>query len=958
MPPKDEEENTISNNKEIQKKINELKKEELRIVTTLSDSYQEIKDIQEKLNTATDENKKNLEEELKKQKDIYESSKKELELSKEKEKILKANLEIIEETAEEEENTFSWIIEQNKALLKQQKYDENRIANQQKIWNFTRNSAETAKEALKNQRQWMSTVNSIDVEQLNPKVARKTMVDMERSATALSVRAGQGREGVVNLTTAFTDLQKITGESSKNAKEIIETLSKTGYIGNIQEAATGVSLFNRATGESADSTVALMNSLTKVGKFSNEQAVNALTNIAKVQQKNGMTAQGMSTLTNSIKTTTDNMRAFGQTNETIQKMVISTANLVSGMEKVGVAASDATKFIEGLTDPTKIENNIGLYAQLGMSISDALSGNLDIDQVGEGLKEFGQKVKEMGPIAGAEYAKAFGVTYNMAIKAADYEAPEVEAEEQSIDKNLKALEDMKQATLDASANMQESFNKLAGTMQGLNGNLLRGMHTIDFILLKMPDTITRSLTEAMTKAEESTDNYLESYIDATLSQITAHGEELLNENAGSLDSAIADFEKSKEAVEAARKQLEEYNQLESSRNWSASDSDYFDSMKAAQEEIIKAKPDDSSLQKYGEYKLAMEKETEAALEQLEGVLDKFPGEVGQEYKDYISELKETARKNADELEDALKKGGDDLEKSLKNGGNSVEADLKNGSRNLQNSVNNSMNSGATKIRGAGRTAGNSMGSSTRNASRAGANDMYNAIRKGGNQAASRLESATKKGGMKGGGGSWVSMLITAVVSLVPTILNAIPGVKKFFSNNQSGFWGVIGKVLGIETELADSVKENTEALGENSAALDGRQAPEQIFMLSNGHSVVKAGNTEPTSTPKSGTTTSSTVINKENNSSTNSTSNSSSSTNSTTNNYTTTKVQVQQTEVVNELRKISDQLVESNNSLSKIKDQNGTVNLKIVDNYNNIITDTKAEKMEGVDLNDDMINTL
>ena len=56
--------------------------------------------------------------------------------------------------------------------------------------------------------------------------------------------------------------------------------------------------------------------------------------------------------------------------------------LVSSLEKVGISAQQATQWIERLTDPDNIEKNIGLYAQLGISISDALSGNIDGDTIG------------------------------------------------------------------------------------------------------------------------------------------------------------------------------------------------------------------------------------------------------------------------------------------------------------------------------------------------------------------------------------------------------------------------------------------------------------------------------------------------------------------------------------------------------------------------------------------------
>ena len=286
----------------------------------------------------------------------------------------------------------------------------------------------------------------------------------------LGVRAGKGAEEGQKLSDTFVSLQKDLGETSKNAREIVSTLSENNYIGNIKEAAETVSLFSRATGAARSSTAEMMEEYSKVAGFGEKETTNILANITKIQQTNGISKKGVDALVSSTKVLVANMKAFGYSDESIKRMTISTAKLVSQLEKVGVSAATSTKFIEDLLDPERIEDNIKKYAALGVSISDALSGEIDAGQIGEGLKEFGQKLKEIGPIAGTQYAKAFGISYKDAIKAANMEDAAIG--EVPVDESVKAMQEMKDATLDATAAMREQMNILKGTLQEMGDNTL------------------------------------------------------------------------------------------------------------------------------------------------------------------------------------------------------------------------------------------------------------------------------------------------------------------------------------------------------------------------------------------------------------------------------------------------------------------------------------------------------
>ena len=399
--------------------------------------------------------------------DKLEASKKltgeEAEDLKQFEQLLKKNKKELEKIEEIEENIVEETLKQELALKRQ----ETTLVKLKKGWESLSSTANLVSNSL-------SSVSAINLSKLVPTTLwrdnAKSLIDMEDAAYRMSQRAGKGPEGIKELKNTYIDIQAKLKDSAENAREITKTLSETGYVKNLGEAAEYISLFSRTTGTSIGQTTEVMNGLTKIGKFSSKEAGTIIANVARIQKLNGITVEGMNAWASSVKSVTNNMKAFGQSDESIKKMVVSTAKLVSSLEKVGVSAQQATQWIERLTDPDNIEKNIGLYAQLGISISDALSGNIDGDTIGAGLKDFGQKIKEMGPIAGKAYADAFGISYKEAIKAADMETA-IDTGEITEQDSKSELEKMKEETLSFNQMQKENINQMIGETQKLMGNL-------------------------------------------------------------------------------------------------------------------------------------------------------------------------------------------------------------------------------------------------------------------------------------------------------------------------------------------------------------------------------------------------------------------------------------------------------------------------------------------------------
>lgn len=308
----------------------------------------------------------------------------------------------------------------------------------------------------------------------------RDLVSSNNQFHRLIVNAGSANISLANASKEVNKLQQRLGASFEDAQNVVGTLASKQYVGNLGEAAQGAYSFARSTGLATDSVASLTVEFQKTGKLGSSAINSIYADMLKVQQSNGMTKEGMQTTANQIIKMTGNMRAFGKTEQEIRKMAAGTTQLVSSLEKVGISAQTATAWIDKLTDPERIEENIGLYSQLGISISDALSGNINEAQMQNGLKDFGEKVKSMGPIAGAAYAKAFGMTFNNVVKASDMEGA-VEEQLTPQEKALDAIKELTENTKTQSEKMTDYVNKLTGRLMNLGPVML----TIGGILVNM-----------------------------------------------------------------------------------------------------------------------------------------------------------------------------------------------------------------------------------------------------------------------------------------------------------------------------------------------------------------------------------------------------------------------------------------------------------------------------------------
>lgn len=746
----------------------EIKKEELDIEKILES-------INEKTSKLNDKN----EEEHKKYKKL--------------EKILKEQKEDLEDIDSLHKKQIEHIIKEELELKRQ----ETLLVKLKKGWQEISSTANLVSSSL-------NSVSGINLSKLIPttlwKDNAKSLIDMEDAAYRMSQRAGKGFEGVKELKNTYVDIQANLKDSAENAREITKTLSETGYVKNLGEAAEYISLFSRTTGTSIGQTTEVMNGLTKIGKFSSKEAGTIIANVAKIQKLNGITVQGMNAWAASVNSITNNMKAFGQTDESIKKMVVSTAKLVSSLEKVGVSAQQATQWIERLTDSDNIEKNIGLYAQLGISISDALSGNIDGDTIGAGLKDFGQKIKEMGPIAGKAYADAFGISYKEAIKAADMEAA-IDTGGVTEQDSKSELEKMKEETLSFNQKQQENINQMIGETQKLMSDLSQrqmmmltvgislAMSGVKKVFNSMIDNQKKFDDNRVFKEEEfqamviaGDEEGLEKLLEGTISYYDALEE---------LEGKAADNPKLKQQIEEARNLrdvlIDMQNELQSNKTAKSLANNF----KSEFEKIKQNLDNDLKRIKVPEIKFGDDFNTN--LDALRGAI-----------KD-IENANKTANEKTKTASEKRLKAARQMLKNLEEKSKQAASNLKKGGIDASASMNKSSKKVLKNLISGGRRAGKYLEKSSEKASLK--------LKKGAGAAAG-LFAAVGFGLFRAADKMW------GITDKIAAGLNKLGGFGKF-----------VGYFLGLDMdENKEAVEKNTQELSKNNEIQEEENKPSKIYI--------------------------------------------------------------------------------------------------------------------------------
>lgn len=388
---------------------------------------------------------------------------------KEMTKVIENNNKLLLKSGDIYNNARNTQKEINKNLEKQGKIQKDISAEYKKQSALIENTKELTGEILSNFTKLSLVFTSGGIIGAVAKIV-KDSINLDNVTTKLAARMGKMVQKA-ELKGAVNSLQAEVGATYEAAVEMVSTLASKRYVDNIAEAAKGANLFSRAAGVAGGQVANFVTELNKGAHLSTSSINAMLTGMVKVQQNIGLSEDGMLAATDAIQKAAVNMSAFGKSSNDIQKMANQTTALIGAMEKVGIAAGDAAQLVDRLTDPDKIEDNILLYSQLGVSMEDALSGNFDLSNMDGQLKEMAQRIVDMGPVAGSQFAKSMGMSYKQATQMAKMEGNEVaqvgEAAQTAEEGALDTMKQLEKQTEGFGESMQTAFNKVEGRIRQL-----------------------------------------------------------------------------------------------------------------------------------------------------------------------------------------------------------------------------------------------------------------------------------------------------------------------------------------------------------------------------------------------------------------------------------------------------------------------------------------------------------
>lgn len=250
--------------------------------------------------------------------------------------------------------------------------------------------------------------------------AGKAALDFNTQLKNISFRMGDAGKSTTEMRKALFGMVKDTGVAQEKAMVMVETLRGARIAAkDIRELGTATVRYSEITGASAEQAAKLGTELIRTGGLSIKASKSMMTSMAKIQRSVGMTNAEMDQLGDIV---IENTKWLGQMDKSagfIEDFNKGTIKLAGAFRQVGIEVSEVGQLMDRLLDPGRIEDNALLYAKLGISMQDALSGDLDPSMMTEKLKGLGEELKGMGGPAAAALAQALGMPLKQLRQMAD-----------------------------------------------------------------------------------------------------------------------------------------------------------------------------------------------------------------------------------------------------------------------------------------------------------------------------------------------------------------------------------------------------------------------------------------------------------------------------------------------------------------------------------------------------------
>ena len=246
----------------------------------------------------------------------------------------------------------------------------------------------------------------------------KQMADFYQGFKNLSFQMGKSNTMSKEFLKNIYKVKIATGDTLNNLNEITIALVKNRVEGGkaLSFLTKQISFFSEATGASVDTSSQLAGELYRIGHLGPKSISSIMTSMLKVQRTVGLTSEEITNLSQNIITTTTELSNLNKSARFIEDFQKGTIKLASAFRTVGIEASRATDIVDRLLDINNLENNMLLYAKMGVSIQDAVAGNIDPNMMAEGLRKVGAEIAGMSRPAGAALARQIGISYREALQ--------------------------------------------------------------------------------------------------------------------------------------------------------------------------------------------------------------------------------------------------------------------------------------------------------------------------------------------------------------------------------------------------------------------------------------------------------------------------------------------------------------------------------------------------------------
>lgn len=238
----------------------------------------------------------------------------------------------------------------------------------------------------------------------------KELFLMNQRITDISYQMGHAGENVSQLRKEMLGVQRATGQALSEVEKMYTGLMELRVPQEmLRQLATDGLRFSEVTGAGEESVKNLIGELNRMGGMGADSISNVMANIVQVQREFGMASQSVEALTDHISKTTQWLSNMGKSAGEIEEFQKGTIKLAASFEDVGVKADEAASIVERLLDPGELENNALLYSKLGISIQDAMEGNINPDEVAKGLQGVGKELQNMGGPQASALAQSMGM---------------------------------------------------------------------------------------------------------------------------------------------------------------------------------------------------------------------------------------------------------------------------------------------------------------------------------------------------------------------------------------------------------------------------------------------------------------------------------------------------------------------------------------------------------------------